>query len=98
MAACASEGVARQREAENAKIPPIIEIVVADDEDYSHRQRPGNRDLHREKILDFNVRASDKSLLPSKPMKEKRAVLDGVAAELRRIIGEPAETELRLVA
>ena len=28
----------------------------------------------------------------SKRMKEKRAVLDGVAAELRRIIGEPAET------
>ena len=26
----------------------------------------------------------------SKRMKEKRAVLDGVAAELRRIIGEPA--------
>jgi hypothetical protein len=25
----------------------------------------------------------------SKRMKEKRAVLDGVAAELRRIIGEP---------
>jgi hypothetical protein len=39
----------------------------------------------------------------SKRMKEKRAVLDGVAAELRRIIGKPAsmkqaETELRLVA
>ena len=37
----------------------------------------------------------------SRHMKEKRAVLDGVAAELRRIIGEPAkqgETELRLVA
>ena len=28
----------------------------------------------------------------SKRMKEKRAVLDGVAAELRRIIGWPAET------
>ena len=27
----------------------------------------------------------------SKRMKEKRAVLDGVAAELRRIIGEPAQ-------
>ena len=27
----------------------------------------------------------------SKRMKEKRAVLDGVAAELRRIIGEPAD-------
>jgi integrase len=39
----------------------------------------------------------------SKRMKEKRAVLDGVAVELRRIIGEPtlaahAETALRLVA
>jgi len=34
----------------------------------------------------------------SKRMKEKRAVLDRVAAELRRIIGVPAETELRLVA
>ncbi|MCK1641621.1 site-specific integrase [Bradyrhizobium sp. 157] len=39
----------------------------------------------------------------SKRMKEKRAVLDGVAAELRRIIGKPtamkqAETELRLIA
>jgi integrase len=34
----------------------------------------------------------------SKRMKEKRAVLDGVAAELRRIIGKSAETELRLVA
>ncbi|MEH2611759.1 hypothetical protein V1293_004048 [Bradyrhizobium sp. AZCC 1693] len=33
-----------------------------------------------------------------KRMKEKRAVLDGIAAELRRIIGKPAETELRLVA
>jgi len=31
-------------------------------------------------------------------MKEKRAVLDGLAAELRRIIGEPGETELLLVA
>jgi integrase len=39
----------------------------------------------------------------SKRMKEKRAVLDGVAAELRRIIGktasvQQAETEMRLVA
>jgi integrase len=39
----------------------------------------------------------------SKRMKEKRAVLDGVAAELRRIIGEPApkaiaQDKLRLVA
>jgi hypothetical protein len=39
----------------------------------------------------------------SKRMKEKRAVLDGVAAELRRIIGKSvpatqAETDLRLAA
>ena len=39
----------------------------------------------------------------SKRMKEKRAVLDGVAAELRRIIGEPEmnavdRAELRLAA
>lgn len=34
----------------------------------------------------------------SKRMKEKRALLEGVAAELRRIIGTPAEAELRLVA
>jgi integrase len=34
----------------------------------------------------------------SKRMKEKRAVLDGVAAELRRIIGEAAEAGLRLAA
>jgi hypothetical protein len=30
----------------------------------------------------------------SKRMKEKRAVLDGVAAELRRIIGKPATQRL----
>jgi integrase len=34
----------------------------------------------------------------SKRMEQKRAVLDGIAAELRRIIGKPAETGLRLVA
>ena len=37
----------------------------------------------------------------SKRLKEKRAVLDGVAAELRRIIGEPVkqpDTDLRLAA
>jgi hypothetical protein len=37
----------------------------------------------------------------SKRMKEKRAVLDGVAAEWRRIIGKPVmqtEAELRLAA
>ena len=33
----------------------------------------------------------------SKRMKEKRAVLDGVAAELRRIIGEPAALNLTKV-
>jgi hypothetical protein len=31
-------------------------------------------------------------------MKEKRAVLDGVAAELRRIVGKPAVKELRFAA
>jgi hypothetical protein len=31
-------------------------------------------------------------------MKEKRAVLDGVAAELQRIIGKPVETSRRLAA
>jgi hypothetical protein len=34
----------------------------------------------------------------SKRMKEKRGVLNGAAAELRRIIAGPAESELRLVA
>ena len=34
----------------------------------------------------------------SRRTKEKRAVLDGVAAELRRIIGASAEVGLRLVA
>lgn len=34
----------------------------------------------------------------SKRMKEKRAVLDGIAAELRRIIGEPVQTELSTAA
>jgi hypothetical protein len=34
----------------------------------------------------------------SKRMKETRALLDGIAAELRRIIGKPAEAELLLVA
>lgn len=34
----------------------------------------------------------------SNRMKEKRAVLEGTAAELGQIIGKPAETELRLVA
>ena len=59
------------------------------------------------KCLDHAVTKKGDAIVPSvtgkvynhsKRMKEKRAVLDGVAAELLRIIGEPAETELRLVA
>jgi integrase len=59
------------------------------------------------KCLDHAASKKQEQIVPSvtgkvynhsKRMKEKRAVLDGVAAELRRIIGEPAETELRLVA
>jgi hypothetical protein len=34
----------------------------------------------------------------SKRIKEKRAVLEGVAAELRRIIGAPAKVKLSLSA
>ena len=60
------------------------------------------------KCLDHAASKKQEQIVPSvtgkvynhsKRMKEKRAVLDGVAAELRRIIGNgPAETELRLVA
>jgi integrase len=59
------------------------------------------------KCLDHAVTKKGDAIVPtvtgkvynhSKRMKEKRAVLDGVAAELRRIIGWPAETELRLAA
>jgi integrase len=59
------------------------------------------------KCLDHAVSKKGETIVPtvtgkvynhSKRMKEKRAVLDGVAAELRRIIGQPAEAELRLVA
>ena len=59
------------------------------------------------KCLDHAASKKQEQIVPSvtgkvynhsKRMKEKRAVLDGVAAELRRIIGEPAETGLRLVA
>ncbi|MEH2614373.1 tyrosine-type recombinase/integrase [Bradyrhizobium sp. AZCC 1693] len=64
------------------------------------------------KCLDHAASKKQEQIVPSvtgkvynhsKRMKEKRAVLDGVAAELRRIIGKPApvkqaETELRLVA
>jgi integrase len=59
------------------------------------------------KCLDHAASTKQEQIVPtvtgkvynhSKRMKEKRAVLDGVAAELRRIIGKPAETELRLAA
>jgi integrase len=64
------------------------------------------------KCLDHTASKKQEQIVPSvtgkvynhsKRMKEKRAVLDGVAAELRRIIGQPvparqAETELRLAA
>jgi integrase len=64
------------------------------------------------KCLDHAASKKQEQIVPSvtgkvynhsKRMKEKRAVLDGVAAELRRIIGKPApmkqaETELRLTA
>jgi integrase len=59
------------------------------------------------KCLDHTASKKQEQVVPSvtgkvynhsKRIKEKRAVLDGVAAELRRIIGEPADTGLRLVA
>jgi integrase len=59
------------------------------------------------KCLDHATSKKQEQIVPSvtgkvynhsKRMKEKRAVLDGVAAELRRIIGQSAETGLRLVA
>ena len=64
------------------------------------------------KCLDHTASKKQEQIVPSvtgkvynhsKRMKEKRAVLDGIAAELRRIIGESvpatqAETELRLAA
>ena len=59
------------------------------------------------KCLDHAASRKQEQIVPSvtgkvynhsKRMTEKRAVLDGVATELRRIIGWPAETELRLVA
>ena len=59
------------------------------------------------KCLDHAASKKQEQIVPSvtgkvynhsKRMKEKRAVLDGVAAELRRIIGKSVETELRLVA
>ena len=64
------------------------------------------------KCLDHAASKKQEQIVPSvtgkvynhsKRMKEKRAVLDGIAAELRRIIGQSvpatkAETELRLAA
>ena len=59
------------------------------------------------KCLDHAVVRKQEQIVPSvtgkvynhsKRMKEKRAVLNGVAAELRRIIGQTANAELRLVA
>ena len=59
------------------------------------------------KCLDHAASKKSEQIVPSvtgkvynhsKRMKEKRAVLDGVAAELRRMIGKPTETGLRLVA
>jgi integrase len=60
------------------------------------------------KCLDHAASKKQEQIVPSvtgkvydhsKRMKEKRAVLHGVAAELRRIIGNKhAEAELRLVA
>ena len=64
-------------------------------------------DMWIAKCLDHAASKTQEQIVPtvtgkvynhSKRMKEKRAVLDGVAAELRRIIGEPAATELRLAA
>ena len=51
------------------------------------------------KCLDHAASKNREQIVPSSParsttskrMKEKRAVLDGVAAELRRIIGEPVQ-------
>jgi len=58
------------------------------------------------KCLDHAASKKQEQIVPSvtgkvynhsKRMKEKRAVLDGVAAELRRIIGEPAALNLTKV-
>jgi integrase len=57
------------------------------------------------KCLDHAVNKKGEAIVPSvtgkvynhsKRMKEKRAVLDGVAAELRRIIGEPKDVDRKL--
>ena len=75
------------------------------------RAKAGN-DAWIAKCLDHAASKKQEQIVPASParstihskrMKEKRAVLDGVAAELRRIIGKSvpttqAETELRLAA
>jgi hypothetical protein len=75
-------------------------------------RRLGLDDAWSAKCLDHAASKKQEQMVPSvtgkvynhsKRMKEKRAVLDGVAAELRRIIGhsvsaKQAETELRLAA
>jgi integrase len=72
----------------------------------------GFDDARIAKCLDHAASKKSEQIVPSvtgkvynhsKRMKEKRAVLDGVAAELRRIIGQSvparrAKTELRLAA
>jgi integrase len=67
----------------------------------------GFNDAAIAKCLDHAVTKIGDAIVPtvtgkvynhSMRMKEKRAVLDGVAMELRRIIDQPAETELHLVA
>jgi integrase len=59
------------------------------------------------KCLDHAASKKQEQIVPSvtgkvynhsKRMKEKRAVLDGIAAELRRITGKPADIGLRLIA
>jgi hypothetical protein len=76
------------------------------------RQQPWRGDLGFDdawiaKCLDHAASKKSEQIVPSvtgkvynhsKRMKEKRAVLDGVAAELRRIIGKGTEIGLRLAA
>ena len=71
------------------------------------REISGFDDAWIAKCLDHAASKKSEQIVPSvtgkvynhsKRMKEKRAVLDGVAAELRRIISSPVETGLRLVA
>ena len=67
----------------------------------------GFEDAWIAKCLDHAASKKSEQIVPSvtgkvynhsKRMKEKRAVLDGVAAELRRIIGTAGGAGLRLVA